>query len=119
MKRARPARPGATALALMSVPIIPVWARGATEVGQCLRKKNPARPGATEDGECHRVKNPVWARVWARGDREDFRNEAIFIVKRSVKAYFDVAVSPWLRGLTGQTIGDTGGLGKASPGGRE
>ena len=29
---ARPARPGATALALMSVPIIPVWARGATRV---------------------------------------------------------------------------------------
>ena len=38
---ARPARPGATTLELMSVPVIPVWARGATEVGQCLGKKNP------------------------------------------------------------------------------
>ena len=46
---ARPARPGATALALMSVSIIPVWARGATEAGAC-----------------HREKNPVWARVWVR-----------------------------------------------------
>jgi len=37
----------------MSVPIIPVWARGATEAGAC-----------------HREKNPVWARVWA-GDAQD------------------------------------------------
>jgi len=51
----------------MSVPIIPVWARGATEAGECPAEKNPACPGATEDGECHRVKNPVWARVWAQG----------------------------------------------------
>jgi len=38
------------------------------------------------------VKNPVWARVWARGDRGDFRNEAIFIVKHYVEAYFDVTM---------------------------
>ncbi len=38
---ARPARPGATALALMSVPVIPVWARGATEPGECAGEKDP------------------------------------------------------------------------------
>ena len=38
---ARPARPGATGKEGPQSFNIPVWARGATEVGQCLRKKNP------------------------------------------------------------------------------
>ena len=30
--------------------------------------------------------------VWARGDREDFRNEAIFIVKHHIKPYVDAVL---------------------------
>jgi hypothetical protein len=66
--RSQLARPGATCLNQTVVYANPVWAKGATEVGQSLGKKNPARLGATEPGKCTEEENPVWAREqWARG----------------------------------------------------